>query len=183
MMRKAPLCLFVHPRAFVPQDRTPSRVPPPPQETGVPFDLGRPGGGGGRLRGTPPAYATGDWRAPLRALDTTLQALDRTLLSWTLWNYTPAGAPTAGAAGGGGVWVPKASFENPFECWVRDNSLKGPCECNSKCDFPREIPNHCISDGPRGAPARQHQPARRPLERRGTPPPTHPSHRLSPRRI
>lgn len=47
-------------------------------EFGIPFDLA-----GGR------AYRDGDFGAQIKALDRSFRALDDTLLSGTLWNYTP----------------------------------------------------------------------------------------------
>ena len=47
-------------------------------ELGIPFDFNE-----------GDAYRTGDFRLQISAMDTTLQALDKALLSATLWNYTP----------------------------------------------------------------------------------------------
>ncbi len=47
-------------------------------EFGIPLDLGR-----------KKAYRTGEFGKQIRAMDRSLRALDDTLLSGTIWNYTP----------------------------------------------------------------------------------------------
>jgi len=59
-------------------DRRMNHAPTLIGETGIPFDMG------GKK-----AYANGDFSMQINALDATMTALERNMVSFTLWNYTP----------------------------------------------------------------------------------------------
>eukprot|EP00667_Euglena_gracilis_P003021 EG_transcript_3027 len=59
-------------------------------EFGIPFDMARqPAATASERPRLAPAYLTGDFSLQVDAMDTNLQALERSLACWTIWNYTP----------------------------------------------------------------------------------------------
>lgn len=61
-------------------------------EIGIPFDLDR------NTEGVAEAYRTGDFTAQIRTLDRTMKALEKNILSFTLWNYAPKNSNQRGNA-------------------------------------------------------------------------------------
>eukprot|EP00668_Euglena_longa_P003377 GGOE01003953.1.p1 GENE.GGOE01003953.1~~GGOE01003953.1.p1 ORF type:complete len:607 (+),score=156.65 GGOE01003953.1:486-2306(+) len=71
-------------------DGTQGVVPTLFGEIGIPFDMNsQPPAPTPERRRLAPAYLTGNFSQQLDAMDTNMQALDRNLACWTLWNYCP----------------------------------------------------------------------------------------------